>query len=107
MWLKSKNSNEFVTTSTDGGVIWWELQDPKCVVSLKEVSLPVPINREPNKILYLENTDDKGITKNYGGTRIDNTVDAGAAKFLIGTEQGILFVVNKKKQEGEIGQKIG
>ena len=45
--------------------------------------------------------------KEYGATRIDNSTDAGASKFLLGTEQGVLFIVNKKKSEGEIGQKLG
>ena len=27
VWLKSKNCTEFVTTSTDGKVIWWDIRD--------------------------------------------------------------------------------
>ena len=114
VWLKSKNSNEFVTSSTDGSVIWWEIKDKDCLVSLKGIQLPVDIDLQTEKPLYLTNTEkvnvdgeDKDITKEYGGTRIDNSTDAGAAKFLLATEQGTIFIVNKKKTEGEIGQKLG
>ena len=115
VWLKSKNSNEFVTSSTDGSVIWWEIKDKDCLVSLKGIQLPVEIDLQTDKPLFLTNTEkvtnaegvEEEITKEYGGTRIDNSTDAGAAKFLLATEQGTIFIVNKKKTEGEIGQKLG
>ena len=76
--------------------------------------MPVDINVQIEKPLFLTNTEkikengeEKEVTKEYGGTRIDNSTDAGASKFLLGTEQGVLFIVNKKKTEGEIGQKLG
>ena len=114
VWLKSKNSNEFVTSSTDGSVIWWEIKDKDCLVSLKGIQLPVDIDLQTEHPLFLTNSEkvmvdgeEKEITKEYGGTRIDNSTDAGAAKFLLATEQGTIFIVNKKKTEGEIGQKLG
>ena len=114
VWLKSKNSNEFATSSTDGSIRWWEIKDKDALTSLKGIVLPVDIDSQTDKPLYLTNTDvieengeKKEVTKEYGVTNIDNSIDAGAAKFLLGTEQGILFIVNKKKNEGEIGQKLG
>lgn len=111
--MKSKNSNEFATSSTDGSIIWWEIEKD-VLVSIKGVQLPVDINVQIEKPLFLTNTEkikengeEREVTKEYGGTRIDNSTDAGASKFLLGTEQGVLFVVNKKKTEGEIGQKLG
>jgi len=114
VWMKSKNSNEFATSSTDGSIIWWEIEKD-VLVSIKGVQLPVDINVQIEKPLFLTNTEkikeengeEREVTKEYGGTRIDNSTDAGASKFLLGTEQGVLFVVNKKKTEGEIGQKLG
>ncbi len=114
VWMKSKNSNEFATSSTDGSIIWWEIEKD-VLVSIKGVVLPVDINVQIEKPLFLTNTEktknsegqEVEITKDYGGTRIDNSTDAGASKFLLGTEQGVLFIVNKKKTEGEIGQKLG
>ena len=113
VWMKSKNSNEFATSSTDGSIIWWEIEKD-VLVSIKGVQLPVDINVQIEKPLFLTNTEkikengeEREVTKEYGGTRIDNSTDAGASKFLLGTEQGVLFIVNKKKTEGEIGQKLG
>ena len=120
--MKSKNSNEFATSSTDGSIIWWEIEKD-VLVSTKGFQLPVDIlsqleekneEKEDNKKgkkndekkkLFLKNAEDND--KEYGATRIDNSTDAGASKFLLGTEQGVLFIVNKKKSEGEIGQKLG
>ena len=122
VWMKSKNSNEFATSSTDGSIIWWEIEKD-VLVSTKGFQLPVDIlsqleekneEKEDNKKgkkndekkkLFLKNAEDND--KEYGATRIDNSTDAGASKFLLGTEQGVLFIVNKKKSEGEIGQKLG
>lgn len=115
VWLKSKNSNEFATSSTDGSLIWWEIKEKDVLVNIKGFTLPVDIDVQTEKPLFLTNTEkvkdvngeEKEVTKEYGGTRIDNSIDAGASKFLLGTEQGVLFIVNKKKTEGEIGQKLG
>ncbi|MCQ2816553.1 MAG: hypothetical protein MJ252_04715 [archaeon] len=105
VWMKSRNSNEFVTCSTDGSIRWWEIQEKECLTLLEGYTTPVEINCL--KPLFLTNTDENDITKDYGGTRIDNNSEAGATKFLIATEQGAIFVVNKKKNEGEMGQKLG
>ena len=112
VWMKSKNSNEFATSSTDGSIIWWEVEKD-VLVSTKGFQLPVDIlsqleekneEKEDNKKgkkndekkkLFLKNAEDND--KEYGATRIDNSTDAGASKFLLGTEQGVLFIVNKKK----------
>lgn len=114
VWLKSKNSNEFATSSTDGSLIWWEIREKDVLTSTKGIQIPVEIDVQTEKPLFLTHTDkvkegeeEREVTKEYGGTRIDNSIDAGASKFLLGTEQGVLFIVNKKKTEGEIGQKLG
>ena len=106
VWLKSKNSNEFVTVSTDGSIRWWEIKEKEALVNPIGVVTPVDIDLQTDKPLFLLNTEGD-VEKEYGPTKIDNSSDAGASKFLLGTEQGIIFVVNKKKSEGEIGQKLG
>ena len=106
VWLKSKNSNEFVTSSTDGSVRWWEIKEKEALVNSIGVAQPVEIDLLTDKPLFLMNTEGD-VEKEYGPTKIDNSSDAGATKFLLGTEQGIIFIVNKKKSEGEIGQKLG
>lgn len=98
VWLKSKNGNEFVTSSTDGRVIWWEIRDM--------LSTTNPPTIVPDKPLYLVHKDAEA-EKEYGGTKIEYNPDVGSTKFLIGTEQGIIFIANKKKQEAEANMKLG
>ena len=54
--MKSKNSNEFATSSTDGSIIWWEIEKD-VLVSIKGVQLPVDINVQIEKPLFLTNTE--------------------------------------------------
>jgi len=95
VWLKSNKSVEFVTTSTDGKAIWW---DVKGINSNPPV--PVTIENEKPSLILL----DKGseVEKEYGGIRIEYNPEAGSTKFLFGTEQGIIFLANKKKNDSEI-----
>lgn len=117
VWLKSKNGTEFVTTSTDGQVIWWDIRDlsnPKKVyvcpdsAEIKEPGKPdneAEWIRNPNFKIF--NLVDTATDKEYGGLRIEYNPEAGATKFLIVTEQGTIFLANKKKHEAEISQKYG
>lgn len=51
--------------------------------------------------------DGSGVNKVCGGTRLDYNGEAGAFKYLVGTEQGYTFSVNKKAQKVEFLQKFG
>jgi len=99
IWLKTKNATEFVTTSTDGKVIWWEIKG-------LNTNPPATITIEPEKPLILMDKENE-IEKEYGGIKIEYNPDAGATKFLIGSEQGTIFVTNKKKNEADIQNKLG
>ena len=109
VWLKSKNSNEFATCSTDGSIRWWEIKEKEALINANGIILPVEIGKLTDRILFLSNINpEDGAEKEYGPTKIENSSDAGATKFLLGTEQGIIFTVNKKKSEGEIApNKLG
>jgi dynein intermediate chain 2 len=80
-------------------VIWWEIKGYNVVPA-------VSITIEPEKPLILMDKDNE-IEKEYGGTKIEYNPEAGATKFLIGTEQGTIFVANKKKNEADIQNKLG
>jgi len=99
VWLRSRNGTEFVTTSTDGKVIWWDI---------KEFSTPqvfvCPEN--PEKPLMLVDKEGE-VEKEYGGVRIEYNPEAGATKYLIATEQGTIFSANKKKQDADFINKLG
>jgi len=85
-WTISKTNSEFVSTSTDGWILWWDtryLSNP-----IEEFSIEADVDGNGPKIL--------------GGTRLDYNAEAGAFKYLVGTEQGHVFQVNKKTAKVEI-----
>ncbi len=91
-WLSMKTGTEFITSSTDGWVYWWDTRNFK----------DGPIER-----LELVETVD-GQTRRVGGSVIEFNAEAGATKFLVGSESGIVFSANKKpKKEVEIAGRFG
>jgi len=66
----SRTGTEFVTTSTDGCVMWWDWRNFK----------------EPLEKLYLHEGNDTDPTKAIGGTVLEYNIEAGPNKLLIGTE---------------------
>lgn len=127
VWLKSKNGTEFVTTSTDGKVIWWDIRDinvpKKAYVCPDSAETKVPLGNDGEfewvknksyKPFMLIDKDQKSsvlgepdIEKEYGGLKIEYNPEAGASKFLIATEQGKIFSINKKKNDAEFGIRYG
>jgi len=79
-WTISKSNTECVSTSTDGRILWWDTRN-----------LAAPTD----SFMMEADLDGKG-TKILGGTRLDYNSEAGPVKYLVGTEQGHVFLVNKK-----------
>jgi dynein intermediate chain 2 len=100
-WIKTKHHNEFVTTSTDRDVIFWTVVNfDKIGHPVTKDSPPIIITREAPCGLI-----DKESEKEYGGNVIEYNSESGPAKLLVGTEQGTVFTINKKKDEGgEVSQ---
>lgn len=67
-WIQSKTNNQFVSVSTDGQMMWW---DSRRLV-------------EPTEVLQLND----GSGRVLGGSSLEYNVEAGPAKYLVGTEQG-------------------
>lgn len=79
-WVQSKTHSEFVSTSPDGQVIWWDTRN---------LSGPTEICALPNKL---------------GGTCLEWHQEAGPTKYLIGTEEGTsLSLTRKPKKPVEVG----
>jgi len=75
-WISSKTGTQFVSTSTDGRLLYWDT---------KNLSAPVDevvLNAGDDVIL--------------GGSSLEYNPEAGATKFLIGTEQGAVMGFNSK-----------
>ena len=80
IWMSSKGGNEFVTCSTDGQVLWWDLTNLK----------------EPTDSLKITETDQPD-AKFIGATSLEYVSDHGP-KFLIGTERGSIMMATKKSK---------
>lgn len=82
-WIQSKTNNQFVSVSTDGRMLFWDtrkLSEPTDEVSLSD-----------------------GAGRVLGGSSMEYNVEAGPAKYLVGTEQGVVLSANMKKKGGGKG----
>jgi dynein intermediate chain 2, axonemal len=69
-WLSMKTGTELITSSTDGRVFWWDTR--------QMAKGPIDI------LLLTENVEGK--ERVVGGSVIEFNAEAGANKFLVGTE---------------------
>jgi len=82
-WIQSRTGNEFSSVSTDGYIHWWDIRK---------------LGSGPMDSMKLEGEDD-GVV--YGGTCMEYRTDAGATRFLIGTEQGMLMTIERKAKKDQ------
>jgi dynein intermediate chain 2 len=77
-WISSKTGTQFVSTSTDGRLLYWDTKN-----------LTAPVDE-----VVLTHTDDVVL----GGSCLEYNPEAGATKFLVGTEQGTVMGYNSKQK---------
>lgn len=83
-WIQSRTGMEFASVSTDGYIYWWDARK---------------LGSGPMDSMLLK---DETTNITYGGTSLEYRTDAGATKFLIGTEQGSIITVERKaKKDGD------
>lgn len=85
-WINSKTGNQCVSVSTDGQMLWWDtrrLSDPTDTLELC--------------------TDVKGGGQILGGSSLEYNSEAGPSKYLVGTEQGVVLMVNLKNRKQNNG----
>ncbi|KAJ3116690.1 Dynein intermediate chain 2, axonemal [Phlyctochytrium bullatum] len=75
-WVQSKSGSEFFSVSTDGQVLWWDIRKMA----------------EPTETLLLDPEKNGNIV---GGTVLDFETTM-PTKFMIGAENGSVFMCNKK-----------
>jgi dynein intermediate chain 2, axonemal len=85
-WINSKTGNQCVSVSTDGQILWWDT---------KRLS-------EPTDSLQLC-TDVKANGQILGGSSMEYNSEAGPSKYLVGTEQGVVLMVNLKNRKQNNG----
>ena len=85
-WLThGKSGFDCVSASTDGRLLWWDTRK---------------LDEGPTDEFSLNYDVDGTGEKTLGATRIEYNSDAGPLKYLIGTEQGYVFLANKRPGRG-------
>lgn len=79
-WINSKTGNQMVSVSTDGRVLWWDTRKSFL---------------EPTSTVTLC-TDIKANGQILGGSSLEYNSEAGPSKYLVGTEQGVVLLINLK-----------
>ena len=104
-WIQSRTGTEFVSVSTDGVICWWDAR--------KLGTGPMDQMVLCDQLESAEDGDgndgaSSGSTKVlYGGTSLEYRTDAGATKYLVGTEQGTVISVERKaKKDGDSQKQI-
>jgi dynein intermediate chain 2 len=85
-WIQSRAFNECCSVSTDGQLLWWDIRK---------------LGAGPTDSTVLASANDVM----YGGTSIEYRSDAGATRYLVGTEQGVTVLFDRKTKKETDSQK--
>lgn len=79
-WIQSRGGNECCSVSTDGRILWWDIRK---------------LGAGPMDSMLLE--DENGTV--FGGTCMEYRSDAGATRYLVGSEQGMGVLADRKAKK--------
>lgn len=85
-WIQSRAGNECCSISTDGRLLWWDTRK---------------LGDGPIDEMVLTGDD----ANKFGGTSLEYRSDAGATKYLVGSEQGRSLLVDRKASKDKGSQK--
>lgn len=88
-WIQSRTNQEMVSVSTDGHVKWWDIR-----------KLSAPIDSFACSYQDADAKDDR----RYGCISLEYRTDAGATKFLVGTESGDVLSIERKAKKDSSSQ---
>lgn len=77
-WIQSRTGNECGSVSTDGRLLWWDIRK---------------LAAGPTDAMLL---NDEKTNFQYGGNTCEYKSDAGATRYLVGTEQGRVLLCDRK-----------
>lgn len=86
-WIQSRSGNECCSVSTDGQMLWWDVRK---------------VTAGPTDSMMLSTPQDPSFV--YGGTAMEYKSDAGATRYLVGTEQGRALLVDRKAKKDAVSQ---
>jgi len=85
-WVQSRAGNECCSISTDGQVLWWDVRK---------------LGNGPMDNMSLAAED-----MSFGATTLEYRSDAGATRYLVGTEQGAILLCDRKAKKDSDSQKV-
>jgi dynein intermediate chain 2 len=103
-WIQSRSGNECCSVSTDGQLLWWDVRK---------------LSAGPTDSMMLAAKTTGGGSSSpkaggggasdkpfiYGGTSLEYKSDAGATRYLVGTEQGRVLLCDRKAKKDMDSQK--
>jgi len=113
-WIQSRTGTEFVSVSTDGAICWWDARK----LGTGPMDQMVLCNQDPDPLDDDATASVGGLSGGnggsgsggnvlFGGTSLEYRTDAGATKYLVGTEQGTVISVERKaKKDGDSQKQI-
>jgi len=84
-WTQSRTGYDCCSLSTDGYIKWWDARK---------------LTEGPLDTMLLQDPADEGSIL-AGGTALDYKTDAGATRYLIGTEQGYAMLIDRKAKKDD------
>jgi len=103
-WIQSRTGTEFVSVSTDGVICWWDARKLATGPLDQMVLCDEPDAGDDHKAADGSEKVERAV---YGGTSLEYRTDAGATKYLVGTEQGTIISVERKaKKDGDSQKQI-
>jgi len=115
-WIQSRTGTEFVSVSTDGVICWWDARklgtgpmDQMVLCNDNGAAGGDDSDPKSGGAGGGDDSEQKESTHStlYGGTSLEYRTDAGATKYLVGTEQGTIISVERKaKKDGDSQKQI-
>lgn len=87
-WVQSRTGNECCSVSTDGQILWWDIRKLKA---------------GPTDSMTLGGGSDSDMV--FGGNCMEYRADAGATRYLVGSEQGVVLLCDRKAKKDAESQK--
>lgn len=99
-WIQSRSGNECCSLSTDGQLLWWDIRKLK-----KGPTDVMLLSAQGGGAGGADGASAADIV--YGGTAMEYRSDAGATRFLVGSEQGAVLLADRKaKKDAESSKSI-
>jgi dynein intermediate chain 2 len=119
-WIQSRTGSECVSISTDGQLLWWDIRKidkgPMDRMLLQNILAPGALaSGNVSAAAAVQAAQAAQAAANpltgpaevvYGATRLEYNSDAGATRYLVGTEQGQVLLCDRKAKKDKASDKV-